>query len=48
MLGWLGDWLRGLPGWGQVVLGLAGLALLAWAIGNGRDLSPVWGLLGGG
>ena len=45
MVRWLGEFLAGLPGWGRVMVVVAIVALLAWAIWLGRDLSPIWGVL---
>ena len=45
MVRWLGAFLTGLPGWGRVVVVVAIVALLAWAIWMGRDLSAIWGVL---
>jgi hypothetical protein len=35
-----------LPPWGRVVVVVAVVALGAYALYLGRDLSPIWGLLG--
>ena len=35
-----------LPPWGRVVVVVAGALLLAYLAYLGRDLSPIWGLLG--
>lgn len=36
-----------LPPWGRVIVVLAVCGLLGFALWLGRDLTPIWGLLGG-
>ena len=45
MLEWLREWFDGVPGWGRVLALVAVVALLAYALFLGRDLTPIWGLL---
>ena len=40
-----GGW-HSLPPWGRVVVVVAGVLLLAYLAYLGRDLTPIWGLLG--
>ncbi len=45
MAQWIREAWASLPEWGRVVVVVAVVLLMAWAIWMGRDLSPVWGLL---
>ncbi len=47
MLDWLREWIEGIPGWGRVAVVVAVVAVIAYALYLGRDLTPIWGLLGG-
>lgn len=47
MLRWLGEWLNGLPAWGRVAVAAFVVLLLLYALFLGRDLTPIWGILGG-
>ncbi|MCB0070306.1 MAG: hypothetical protein KDE20_02560 [Caldilineaceae bacterium] len=45
MTQWIREAWGSLPAWGRVIVVVAIVALLAWALFLGRDLSPIWGVL---